>query len=384
MAAAAAIAAVLLMGCTCTAPGALRVVANIFLPLVNNIGAYKSGEQTSASLVKACSALLDDQGSLGVVTCPKAHQTGLRHSYKLRTMHQQQHHQQDRGGSTWLLGTGAVAVATAATLFPPPASMWLPVAGIALAVGLLAVLAPFILSQLRGDAAGPSNPSSLNPSQALELVKTRRSVYPKDMTGNTGAITGQQLEMMLDAARWAPTHKLTECWVLRHTHIRAWATADFVKMLHPWHFVVLSGAGKAAFEQLTIDLCQQRLAPEKAEATVAKLRRKQAKDWPKVHCYIAICMKRHEEVPEWEEVAAVGCAVQNMALVGSSMGVHGYWSSWQPAARDAPEMHALLQIDASKGDRCLGVFVAGQGQQERLESYRPRRQELAEKVLWLK
>lgn len=274
-------------------------------------------------------------------------------------MHNQQ--QQDRGSSMLLLATGAAAFATVATLFPPPVSAWLPVAGIALAIGLLAGLAQWILQQVSGNAAGSSNPSSLNPGQVLELVKTRRSVFPKDMTGEAGAITKQQLEMMLDAARWAPTHKLTE----------------------PWHFVVLAGAAKAAFEELTINLCQQRLDPEKAEATVAKLRRKQAKDWPKVHCYIAICLKRHQEVPEWEEIAAVACAVQNMALVGSSMGVHGYWSSWQPAARDAPEMHELLQIDAAKGDRCLGVFLVGQGQQERLAGYRPRRQELSEKVLWL-
>lgn len=47
------------------------------------------------------------------------------------------------------------------------------------------------------------------------------------------------------------------------------------------------------------------------------------------------------------------------------MGVHGYWSSWQHAARDA----FLMQIDAAKGDRRLGVFLVGQGQQERLQAY---------------
>lgn len=52
--------------------------------------------------------------------------------------------------------------------------------------------------------------------------------------------------------------------------------------LQPWHFVVLSGSSKAAFEKLTIRLCQERLEPDKAEATVAKLKRKQAKDWTKV------------------------------------------------------------------------------------------------------
>lgn len=102
-----------------------------------------------------------------------------------------------------------------------------------------------------------------------------------------------------------------------------------------------------------------------------------------VHCFIAICMKRHEEVPEWEEVAAVACGVQNMALAATSLGVGGYWSSWQAAARDAPEMHQLLEIDGSKGDRCLGVFLVGQPDGERVKGYRPKRQELSEKVVWL-
>jgi hypothetical protein len=56
----------------------------------------------------------------------------------------------------------------------------------------------------------------------------------------------------------------------------------FACLLQPWHFVVLSGASKGAFEELTIQLCQHRLPPEKVDATVTKLRRKQAKDWPKV------------------------------------------------------------------------------------------------------
>jgi hypothetical protein len=78
--------------------------------------------------------------------------------------------------------------------------------------------------------------------------------------GVNNAITRDKLEMMLEAARWAPTHKLTE----------------------PWRFVVLAGASKAEFEELTIERCQALLPPEKAEQVVAKLKRKQIKDWPKV------------------------------------------------------------------------------------------------------
>jgi hypothetical protein len=44
--------------------------------------------------------------------------------------------------------------------------------------------------------------------------------------GDNSSITREKLETILDAARWAPTHKLTE----------------------PWHFVVIGGSQKDVFE----------------------------------------------------------------------------------------------------------------------------------------
>lgn len=44
--------------------------------------------------------------------------------------------------------------------------------------------------------------------------------------GDNSSITREKLELILEAARWAPTHKLTE----------------------PWHFVVIGGSQKEAFE----------------------------------------------------------------------------------------------------------------------------------------
>eukprot|EP00878_Enallax_costatus_P002450 GHUV01002628.1.p1 GENE.GHUV01002628.1~~GHUV01002628.1.p1 ORF type:complete len:169 (+),score=36.86 GHUV01002628.1:622-1128(+) len=166
---------------------------------------------------------------------------------------------------------------------------------------------------------------------------------------------------MLEAVRWAPTHKLTE----------------------PWHLVVLSGNSKAEFEALTIKCCEELLPPEKSEQVVSKLRRKQSKDWPKVHSYVAICMKRHaDEVPEWEEISSVACGIQNMSLVAHSLGISGYWSSWQAVARDSAPMHEFLGLDSSRGDRCLGVWVVGQGDPERVKGYRAKRHDLAGKVVW--
>lgn len=51
--------------------------------------------------------------------------------------------------------------------------------------------------------------------------------------------------------------------------------------------------------------------------------------------------------PEWEEEAAVACAVQNLhlAVAAHTGGLCGYWSSWYESARDAPEMAHFLGLN---------------------------------------
>lgn len=70
---------------------------------------------------------------------------------------------------------------------------------------------------------------------------------------------------------------------------------------------------------------------------------------------IAICMSRQPKpkkvMPLWEELAAVACAVQNMHLMATSLGVAAYWSSWHDTARDSPQMLQFLGLDYAKRDR---------------------------------
>jgi nitroreductase len=70
---------------------------------------------------------------------------------------------------------------------------------------------------------------------------------------------------------------------------------------------------------------------------------------------IAICMQRDpkESVPEWEEVAAVAMAVQNMWLVAHQKGIGAYWSS--PSF--ITEMHRFFEFN--EGEKCLGFFYMG-------------------------
>ncbi|GFR50722.1 hypothetical protein Agub_g12979, partial [Astrephomene gubernaculifera] len=175
------------------------------------------------------------------------------------------------------------------------------------------------------------------PDAVMSLIKRRRSVFPRDYSGEE--VPREQVEMLLEAANWAPTHGMTE----------------------PWRFVVLRGASKTAMEDLTLELCRTRLAPEQAAKTLEKLEKKRGSTWGKVSCYIAICCKRQAKpgkmMPEWEEMAAVSCAVQNMYLMSTSLGLGGYWSSWQEVARESPEMKELLGL--SPEDRVMGFFTLG-------------------------
>lgn len=49
-------------------------------------------------------------------------------------------------------------------------------------------------------------------------------------------------------------------------------------------------------------------------------------------------------------------------------------------ARDAPEMHALLGMDA--GDRLLGFFCLGRADAERIDGYRGSRGAIEERTQW--
>ena len=53
-------------------------------------------------------------------------------------------------------------------------------------------------------------PEDLNPAVVQELIEARRSIYPKDYTGEP--VEDHLITRLLEAARWAPTHGKTEPW----------------------------------------------------------------------------------------------------------------------------------------------------------------------------
>ncbi|MFT6809819.1 MAG: nitroreductase, partial [Saprospiraceae bacterium] len=91
---------------------------------------------------------------------------------------------------------------------------------------------------------------------------------------------------------------------------------------------------------------------------------------------IAICVQRdgQDRVPQWEEEAAVACAVQNLWLSASSLGMGGYWST--------PKYLEVLKefLELSEGEYCVGLFYLGIPQ----EGYvaKSSRNPIADKVKW--
>jgi nitroreductase len=159
-----------------------------------------------------------------------------------------------------------------------------------------------------------------------ELIRARRSVMPDQYIDRQ--ISVDCIKQILEAANWAPTHKKTE----------------------PWRFKIISGDVRERFGKFLAEKYREDV-DKFSEFKYNKLR-----DNPKkASVIIAICMQRNQQdiVPEWEEIAAVAMAVQNMWLVATSLNIGAYWSS--PAL--IHRIDAFLKL--SEGEKCLGFFYMG-------------------------
>lgn len=162
-----------------------------------------------------------------------------------------------------------------------------------------------------------------------EIIRKRRATPPKFMTKEN--IEKKVIEQMLENANWAPNHKKTE----------------------PWRFQVFTGDAK---EKLADDI--YRLLDEKIKKGTAIHPQKAAdlrENIKRVPVVIVISMQRDEakRLPEWEEIAAVSIAVQNMWLTATEMGLGAFWASPQ----FLPLLNEVLNIH--HGQMAMGFFYVG-------------------------
>ncbi len=182
------------------------------------------------------------------------------------------------------------------------------------------------------------------------IIKNRRAVFPNMY--NDKEITKETINQILENANWAPTHRRTE----------------------PWLFKVIRGKGLEKLSQFLGDFYQKNTPAEKFSP--AKLQ-KTLKKPLQSSCVIAICMQRDPEnrLPEWEEIAAVACAVQNMWLTCTDLGIGSYWSS----PKSINTIGEILPMQ--EGERCLGLFYMGY--YDTSISPPGSRTPIGEKVIWV-
>jgi nitroreductase len=192
----------------------------------------------------------------------------------------------------------------------------------------------------------------VNAETVNTLLRNRRSVFPRDYTGER--VDDSVIQQMLENANWAPTHKFTE----------------------PWRFIVFSGSGLKKLGSIQAGLYEKRT---KAEGTFDETKYSNLLNKPLESSHIILVyMKRDEKksVPEMEELGSTFIAVQNMHLTAVANGVGAYLSTGGPTFyKEANEAFGL-----GAEDKIIGFFHVGMPKHTDQKS---RRNPIEEKVQWI-
>ncbi len=184
----------------------------------------------------------------------------------------------------------------------------------------------------------------------LDLIKSRRSV-PKM---RPDPVARDVLEQMLEAAVWAPNHRMTE----------------------PWRFYVLTGDAKRRFAEIRRRFRAATFPDPQAPEAVKALERVYQDTISTPALIVAtVHLAADEEIRE-EDVAATFIGVQNMLLVAAELGVGTYMRTGA-LLRD-PELRALLGVEDDR--RVLAVLYIGYPADGVPQK---RRTPVAERTVWL-
>jgi nitroreductase len=129
--------------------------------------------------------------------------------------------------------------------------------------------------------------------------------------------------------------------------------------LAPWRFIVLEGAGKAAFVERLEALSQDRGDPSLA-AKLAKLK------IPPLAVFVVSSLKPGA-IPEWEQLLSAAVVCTNLLYASLAMGFGANWiTDWYSYD---PEAQAILGL--RDGERISGCVLIGTAREAPLERERP-------------
>jgi nitroreductase len=159
-----------------------------------------------------------------------------------------------------------------------------------------------------------------------EIIEQRRSIFPKDY--KEAEISQEILDEILNSATFAPNHKRTK----------------------PWRFKIFKGEEKA---KLALEMQEIYRSTQAPEVFLEKKYNDIGFKINKADAIVSITVNFSGMVPEWEEIAAVSMAVQNMYLSCTANNIGCYWSS--PKIVD----HLKDSLTIEENQKCLGLFYMG-------------------------
>jgi nitroreductase len=164
---------------------------------------------------------------------------------------------------------------------------------------------------------------------ATDLIMRRRSIYPSSFKDEL--VDDEMVLQLLNNANQAPSHRHTE----------------------PWRFHVISAEAKDRFAVFMQDCYKQMFTGD--SFNIMKLNKISKKIAKSSHIIMISMMRdKNDSVPEWEELAATACAVQNLYLSVTAAELGGYWSTPDYFINEAK---AFFEME--EGERCLGLFYLG-------------------------
>src|SRR3954447_4297751 len=160
---------------------------------------------------------------------------------------------------------------------------------------------------------------------AIELLKTRRSVKPREMSGP--GPSPAELETILTIGARVPDHG----------------------KLAPWRFIVFEGdARERAGEGIAKVFARKNPG---APAADIETERKRLSDAPLVIGIVSFT-KPHPKVPAWEQELSAGASVMNIVTAATALGYGACWlTGWFAFDRD------VLQGLGLKADEKLAGFI---------------------------
>lgn len=143
---------------------------------------------------------------------------------------------------------------------------------------------------------------------ALELLKLRRSVKPREMTGP--GPSPAELETILTIGARVPDHG----------------------KLAPWRFIVFEGDARERAGEVIAKV----FATKNPQATAAdiEIEKKRLTDAPLVIAVVSFT-KPHPKVPPWEQELSAGASAMNIVTAATALGYGACWlTGWFTFDRD--------------------------------------------------